>query len=70
MTDDFEKMYTIEQIMQVTGYSRAYLYALMAKSEFPKPIKAGRRAARWFGSELRAWQVAKGDERETASVSS
>lgn len=48
-----------------TGLSVAHLYELMAKGEFPKPIKLGERASGWLASEIAAWQterIARRDE--------
>lgn len=45
----------LPQILDVTRSSRSHIYALIAKGEFPAPIKLGRRSARWLESEVQAW---------------
>lgn len=73
MTEDFDQMLTLDQVKRVTGLSRASIYRMMAAhdaSQFPRCVMAGRRAARWFASELREWQERKRQEREAAGVSS
>ena len=73
MSDDLDKMYTIEQVIELTGLSRASIYRLSAAGGgggFPRPVLAGRRAARWLGSELRNWQDRKRQDREAPDVAS
>lgn len=38
-----------------TGIPKSSIYALMAKGEFPKPIKIGARAVGWLDSDIDAW---------------
>ena len=69
MSDDLDRMYNIQQVIELTGLSRASIYRLTAAGgDFPRPVLAGRRAARWFESELRAWQQKKREDREAAGV--
>lgn len=41
-----------KQVLARTGYSVSWLYALMARSLFPKPIKIGQRAVGWLESDI------------------
>ena len=52
MTD---RMLHIEEVMEMTGLSRATIYRKMRKGQFPKPLKLGDRAVRWRQSEIEAW---------------
>ena len=38
-----------------TGLSRSGIYALMAKNEFPKPVRLGPQSVAWRQSEVQAW---------------
>ena len=38
--------------MAMTALSRSAVYALMAESRFPKPIRVGARAVRWVEQEV------------------
>jgi predicted DNA-binding transcriptional regulator AlpA len=48
------------------GICRAYAYELMARGEFPRPLKIGR-ASRFLTSEIDAWIAARIAERDTAA---
>ena len=43
------------QVEAMTGLSRASIYALMKRGEFPKPVKLGVQARAWKRSEVAAW---------------
>ena len=38
-----------------TGLSRANIYALMAKGDFPRPVRLGARAVGWHSQEVDEW---------------
>jgi prophage regulatory protein len=38
------------------GLSRASIYAMGARGEFPRPVKLGPRASAWVLEELEAWE--------------
>lgn len=38
-----------------TGLPKSSLYALIAKGDFPKPIKIGARAVGWLDRDVNAW---------------
>ena len=46
------RLLTLRDVMAMTALSRSAIYALMAKSRFPKPIRVGARAVRWVGQEV------------------
>jgi prophage regulatory protein len=37
------------------GFSRSHIHNLVAKGEFPPPIKLGDRASGWLESQVTAW---------------
>jgi prophage regulatory protein len=45
----------IKQVIQRTGVSRSMLYSLMARGEFPKPVKISARAVAWDSHAVTAW---------------
>jgi len=43
------------QLEPKIGLSRSRVHALIAKGEFPRPIKLGARASAWVETEILAW---------------
>ena len=41
------------------GLSRSTLYCLIAKGEFPAPVKIGARAVAWDARDIDAWIASK-----------
>ena len=46
------RLLTLRDVTAATALSRSAVYALMAESRFPKPIRIGSRAVRWVESEV------------------
>ena len=46
------RLLTLRDVMHITALSRSGIYALMAESRFPKPIRIGSRAVRWVEQEV------------------
>ena len=46
------RLLTLRDVTAVTALSRSAVYALMAESRFPKPIRVGSRAVRWVEQEV------------------
>ena len=42
-------------VERITGMSRASIYRLMQKSDFPRPVKVGSTAVRWKESDIATW---------------
>ena len=42
-------------VEKITGMSRASIYRLMRKGEFPLPVKVGPSAVRWKESDIATW---------------
>jgi len=42
-------------VTQKTGVSKSTIYYFIARNEFPKPVKIGRRAVAWRASDIEAW---------------
>ena len=46
------RLLTLREVTAITALSRSAVYAMMAESRFPKPIRIGSRAVRWVEQEL------------------
>lgn len=42
-------------VQEITGLSRSAIYDLMARGEFPRPIKLTAKAVAWPESAIAAW---------------
>jgi prophage regulatory protein len=47
------------QVIEMTGVSRAHVYALISRDEFPRPIRIGKRAVGWIETDVEAWITAR-----------
>ena len=46
-------------VIKMIGVSRAHLYALMSRGEFPRPISIGKRAVGWVATDIEEWIAAR-----------
>ena len=46
------RLLTLREVTAITSLSRSVIYAMMAESRFPKPIRIGSRAVRWVEQEV------------------
>lgn len=42
-------------VQKITGISRSSIYDMMAKGEFPRPVKLGPKAVGWRESDIAKW---------------
>lgn len=64
---DLEKFYRESDTMAAAGIRhRSHLRKMIANGEFPAPVKIGKRAVAWRGSEIAAWQAARIAQRDAA----
>jgi prophage regulatory protein len=42
-------------VQDMTGLGRSTLYEMMARGDFPKPVRIGARAVGWRESDIVAW---------------
>ena len=64
------RLLTLRDVTAATALSRSAVYALMAESRFPKPIRIGARTVRWVEKEVRDFIASRpraGSERPTRS---
>ena len=55
MTEEIDRLLTIQEVVQMVGLSRASIYAMVKRDKFPGPYRAGTRAARWKSSDVQRW---------------
>lgn len=49
------KFIRIETVLERTGVSKAFLYSLIRRGEFPAPTRIAPRCARWIESQVNEW---------------
>ncbi|WP_103096443.1 AlpA family phage regulatory protein [Novosphingobium guangzhouense] len=54
-TQQPERLLKISEVMDRTSLSRAHIYTLMSRGDFPAQRKLGHRCVRWVESEVDAW---------------
>lgn len=50
-----EKHYRRKEVEKLTGLSRSTIYEMMAKGEFPRPVRLAARAIGWPESKITEW---------------
>lgn len=50
-----DRFLRMPEVRKTTGLSRAHVYYLANKGEFPKPYKIGEKASAWLLSEVMSW---------------
>lgn len=58
----------LPETMRRCGIARSHLYALIARGEFPQPVKIGARTVAWSSSEIDAWIAERLAERAARVV--
>ena len=56
----------LKDVLKATALSRSSVYALIAKGEFPAPVKIGPRASAWNYPEIASWIASRIAERDKA----
>ena len=54
-TMEEQRLVRLDDVLRICGVSKAHIYRLVAKREFPAPVRVGPRAARWRLSEIVEW---------------
>lgn len=49
------KFINIKQVVELTGASKSFIYALIKDKKFPAPVKYGKSISRWVEHEVRDW---------------
>jgi len=50
-----QNLMRLKNVLERTGYSRAWIYRLINQNRFPKPIKIGSRTIAFVESEIDDW---------------
>jgi prophage regulatory protein len=46
---------TLQQVREITGMSRTWVYAASKEGRFPKPIRLGSKSIRWLAEDIDRW---------------
>ncbi len=49
------RLLKLKTVMDMTGVSRSYIYALAQQGAFPKPVKLTERSSAWVAAEVEEW---------------
>ncbi len=49
----------LEEVLGLVSLSSATVYRMMSRGEFPRPVRVGRRAARWRSDEVEEWLASR-----------
>jgi prophage regulatory protein len=49
------QIYRLHAVRQATGLSTSTIYAMMARGDFPRPVRLGKRAVGWPEHVVREW---------------
>lgn len=49
------RLLRLPAVKDQTGLSRQSIYRLIAKGDFPSPVKLGKRTSTWDSREVEAW---------------
>lgn len=50
-----QTLFRLPQVCALTGLSRSSIYVLVAKGEFPAPVRITKRAIAWPSASVEAW---------------
>jgi prophage regulatory protein len=50
-----DKVQRRRDVLELTGLSTSTIYDMMARGDFPRPVRLGKRAVGWRESDLIAW---------------
>jgi prophage regulatory protein len=62
---DIDPLDKLPTVAKIAGISRPYIYLLISRNKFPRPVKLGRASA-WLRSEVLAWVAARVSERDSS----
>ncbi len=51
-----DRLIRLEEVLEMCSISRSELYRQIADGRFPRPVKVGLRAVRWWQSEIDDWR--------------
>ena len=51
-----DRLIRLEEVLEMCGISRSEIYRQISEGRFPRPVKVGLRAVRWWQSEIDDWR--------------
>lgn len=54
-----KRLIRLPEVLNKTGYKKAWIYRLISEDKFPKPIKLGERAVAFVEVEVDEWILQK-----------
>ncbi|WP_109213820.1 helix-turn-helix transcriptional regulator [Klebsiella variicola] len=54
-----KRLIRLPEVLNKTGYKKAWIYRLISEDKFPKPIKLGERAVAFIEVEVDEWILKK-----------
>ena len=55
--DYSDALIRLPEVMAIVSLSKAMVYRLIARGDFPRPTKAGCSSSRWSENEVRQWVI-------------
>ena len=55
MNQPCTRLIRLSEVMNKTGFGKAWIYRLISQNRFPQPVKIGIRAIAFIESEIDAW---------------
>ena len=59
-----KRVYSMKELVQVVGRSRASIYKDIRDRRFPRPISIGAHSRRWLVHEVDEWLTSRAAERD------
>lgn len=50
-----QALVTLQQVREITGMSRTWVYSASKEGRFPKPIRLGAKSIRWLAEDIDRW---------------
>ncbi|MBF0117036.1 MAG: AlpA family phage regulatory protein [Magnetococcales bacterium] len=50
-----EQLLRLDQVENLVGFKKTFIYKMIAEKKFPKPLVLGARSSRWRDNEIRDW---------------
>ena len=64
-----QKFLRRREVERVSGLPRSTIYEMMARGDFPKPVRLSPRLVGWLETEILTWQSARIAERDARRAS-
>ena len=55
MLDEKDRLLRIGEVLEVAAISKSVLYEMVARNEFPRAVRIGRRAVGWRQGDIKDW---------------